>query len=61
MSELAGHQISDGSWGSGKAVAPISRVLVVGPTVLAWVPLEMCAGEATCLHEPKPGITGTAE
>lgn len=31
------------------------------PTVLARVPLEICAGEAACLHQPKPGVVGTAE
>lgn len=34
---------------------------VVERTVLARVPLEICAGEAACLHQPKPGVVGTAE
>ena len=61
VSELASHQTSAESWGTGRAVTRIPRVRGVGLTVLARVLLEICVMEAACLHQPKPGAIGTAE
>ncbi len=34
---------------------------VVGPSDLDRVPLEICVVGDACLHQPKPGVVGTAE
>ena len=61
VSELAGHQTSAESWGTGRAVARIPRVRGGGLTVLVRVLLETCVVGAACLHQPRPGDVGTAE